>query len=334
MSEYHSKEYARRIGELLRYLKNNKIQQWEVGERLNYTSLSKAKNYENYPQNIIEKLNRKELYELILEEYGLLYEEKTGEIRPAGSSIVTTREKEDQYFIMYYYAFARDTVARAIVRIINNRHAVIDYRFDEHWEGTYEIIENYTFIYVEKRGEVTPVKKLICLFSGTKKSGRPYLLGTYSTVKRDGIPAAGKIFFERVGSDEIEMKIKSNVDPRIGYYLMNKVWVTETFTPNTLDDITGTYRLIRRFTSDYYLFYPKANSELEKAHLCCDADSRAVLSIKGMTYTGFIKPADSHSVRIEVNSIPGFSEKFTDTIILFVNLSKSKYDPFYLCVGI
>lgn len=334
MDSLRQKDFASRISKILEYLKNNKIYQVEVSERLNYTSLSKAKNYERYPQNIIEKLTRKELYEILLKEYGLEYIESTGKVSPLGKEIIKDKESEDTYFIMYYFAFARDTVSRAIVRIINNRYAIIDYRFDEHWEGSFEIIENYTFIYVEKMGEVTPVKKLICLFSGTKKSGRPYLLGTYSTVKRDGIPAAGKIFFERVQKNEIERKIKSKVDPRITYLLLNKVWVTDTFTPNTLDDLTNTFRLIKHFASDFYLFYPKINKELLKAELSCNEESRATLSIKGMVYNGSVKPIDSHTVRIELGSNTGFSEKYEDRIILLINLSKSKYEPFYLCVGI
>jgi len=334
MVQYSSKEYAERIDIILEYLKKNKISQYEVEERLNYTSLSKAKNWDKYPQNIIEKLTRQELFEKLLKEYGLIYSEKSHSVKPRGIEIVKEREEDDQYFIMNYFAFARDTIGRAIVRIINNRHAVIDYRFDEHWEGTFEIIENYTFISVEKGGEVTPVKKLICLFSGTKKTGRPYLFGTYSTVKRDGIPAAGKVFFEKVEKNQIDRVLKSDVDPRIYHYLLNKVYVTETFTPNTLDDISTTFRMINRFASQYYLFYPKANNELIRSDLSCTLESRASLTIKGMTYSGFLKPVDNHTIRMEFSANPGFAEIYANSIVLFTNISKSIYDPFYLCVGI
>ncbi len=328
-------DYAARIEIILKYLKVNKISQYEVEERLNYTSLSKAKNFKKYPQSVIEKLTRKELYERLLEEYGIRFNEESQQIEPIGTEIVKEEEgKEDQYYIMHYFAFARDTIARAIVRVVSNRYAIIDYRFDEHWEGSYEVIENYTFISVEKKGEVTPVKKLICLFTGTKKTGRPYLFGTYSTVKRDGIPAAGKIFFERVEKNQIENKIKKEVDPRITSYLLNTVWVTETFTPNTLDNLSNAYRLINRFSSKYYLFYSKANGELVRAELTCDKTSRCNLFIKDMTYYGSYKPVDNHTIKIELSANSGFSEIFVDSIILFSNMSKSKYDPFYLCHGI
>lgn len=335
MSQLNAEVYATRIGTILGYLKKNKISQYEIEERLNYTSLSKAKNYQKYPQIVIEKLTRKELYEKLLQTYGLRFNENTQKVEPAGQEIATDNSTaDDQYFIMHYFAFARDTIARAIVRVVSNKHAIIDYRFDEHWEGSYEVIENYTFLCMEKKGEVTPVKKLICLFTGTKKSGRPYLFGTYSTVKRDGIPAAGKIFFERVEKEQIEKKIKKEVDPRITSYLLNTVWVTETFTPNTLDNLSNTYRLISRFSSRYYLFYSKANGELVRADLTCEKTSRCNLLIKDLTYYGSYKPVDNHTIKIELNANTGFSEIFVDSIILFSNMSKSKYDPFYLCHGI
>jgi len=332
--ESAQKGYAKRINTIIEYLKGNKISQYEIEERLNYTSLSKAKNFEKYPQTIIEKLSRKELYEKLLTEYGLIYDEKSGKVVPGTIKKTKDNDEEDQYFIMYYYAFLRDLIARAIVRIINNRYAIIDYMYDEHWEGVYEIIENYTFISVQKEGEVTPVKKLICLFSGTKKTGRPFLIGTYSTVKRDGIPAAGKIFLERVNKNDINKKLKADVDHRIANFLLNKVYVTETFTPNTLDDLPTAFWMIRKFTSEYYLFYPKANNELIRSELICYEDSRAELTIKGMTYKGFLQPVDNHTIRIELSSKTGFSQIYSDNVILFLNTDKANYDPFYLCSGI
>ncbi|MFO7852662.1 MAG: hypothetical protein ACQERS_10535 [Bacteroidota bacterium] len=332
--EIPQKEYAQRISIILEYLKNNKISQYEIEDRINYTSLSKAKNFEKYPQTIIEKLNRKELYEKLLVEYGLLYDEKSGKVTPGDIKKSKDNDDEDQYFIMYYFAFLRDLIGRAMVRIINNKLAIIDYQYDEHWEGIYEIIENYTFISVQKQGEVTPVKKLICLFSGTKKTGRPFLLGTYSTVKRDGIPAAGKVFFERVNKNDINKKLKADVDHRIANFLLNKVFVTETFTPNKLDDLPTAYWMIKKFASEYYMFYPKANKELIRSELTCCEDSRAVLNIKDMTYMGFMQPVDNHTLRIELSSKTGFSQLYYDNIILLLNINKANYDPFFLGSGI
>ena len=327
------KEYADRISIIINFLKNNKVSQYEIEDQLNYTSLSKAKNYEKYPQTIIEKLSRKELFEKMLETYGLSYDEKTGTVTKGTEVKSTERSDDNQYFIMYYFAFLRDVIARAKVRVVNHKRAIIDYRYDEHWEGTYETIENYTFIYVQKMGEVTPVKKLICLFSGTKKTGRPYLLGTYSTVKRDGIPAAGKVFFERVNKTDINKKFKAEVDPRISYFLLNKVFVTETFTPNTLDDMSTGYSLIKKFASEYYLFYPKGN-ELIKSELTCYKDARAELNIRGMSYYGVVHPIDNHTIKIKLNSKTGFSQVYYDSIILILNTLKANNDPFYLCSGV
>ncbi|MFZ0282175.1 MAG: hypothetical protein WAL29_11025 [Bacteroidales bacterium] len=330
-----SRTYAERITVILDYLKSQKVKQYKVEERLNYTSLSKAKNYVRYPQMIIEKKTREELFHELLVEFGLVYDEITESVVKTGEVISNRRDNAILYYIMYYYAFARATVGKAMVRILNNYRVIMDYELDEHWEGTYEVIENYSFLMMEKIGGVTPVKKLICLFSGTKRTGRPILLGTYSTIKRDGIPAAGKILFERVYDEEsLEKMIRKDVDPRITYYLFNAVWVTDTFTPNTLNDISKTYQHIKRFASDYYLFYPRANKELIRAALKCEDNSVALLNINTVNFYGHFGPIDNHTLKFEFSANIGISDLFTDTLILFVNTSKSKFEPFYICYGL
>ena len=335
MEASNAKIFAERIKIALKYLKEIKISQFEIEEQLNYTSLSKAKNYSRYPQQIIERYTREELFNKILDEYGLAFNAENNSVFKKDSKIKTPSSNTSLNYIMYYYAFARETVGKAIVRIINDKKVVIDYRYDEHWEGTFQVIENYTFIDVEKTGGVTPVRKLICLFSGTRKTGRPILLGTYSTIKRDGFPAAGKIVFERVDDKSLlATKIKNKADPRIAYYLMNKVWVAETFTPNTLDNLSQSYKLINRFEGNYLLFYPKSNKEIEKGELTCNNDSSLHLSIKNMTYSGVMNPVDNHTMRLELNDDAGFSEVIENRISLLMETSKSKYEPFYHCVGI
>ncbi len=335
MEASNAKIFAERIKIVLKYLKEIKISQFEIEEQLNYTSLSKAKNYSRYPQQIIERYTREELFNKILDEYGLAFNSESNSVFKKDSKIHGSPSNTSLNYIMYYYAFARETVGKAIVRIINDKKVVMDYRYDEHWEGSFQVIENYTFIDVEKTGGVTPVRKLICLFSGTRKTGRPILLGTYSTIKRDGFPAAGKIVFERVDDKAmLATKIKNKADPRIAYYLMNKVWVSETFTPNTLDNLSQSYKLINRFAGSYLFFYPKRNNEIEKGELIFNNDSSLHLSLKNMTYSGITNPVDNHTLRLELNDDAGFSEVVENRISLLMETSKSKYEPFYHCVGI
>jgi len=330
-----SKTFAERITVILDYLKTQKISQYEVEERLNYTSLSKAKNYDKYPQAVIERKTREELFNLLIAEYGLYYDEVNESLTQIGEEKHVQRGENVLYYVMYYYAFARAKVGKAMVRIINNKHVIMDYEFEEHWEGTYEVIENYSFLTMEKTGGVTPVKKLICLFSGTKKTGRPILLGTYSTIKRDGFPAAGKILFERVFNKKtMEKKIKSEIDHRISFYLMNKVLVAETFTPNTLDDLQHGYKIISKFAGKYYLFYPRSDLEVVKIEMECRDDSGVLLYFNNITYPGSIIPVDNHTLKIEVSDEDRFSESIGNRIIIFLNTSKSEFYPFIYCVGI
>lgn len=335
MATYSAKVYADRIVKILAYLKEHKIPQCSVEHRINYTSLSKAKNYDRYPQTVIEKLTREELYHLLLKEFGLMYHEETNSVMPQKRDIRKSRDESTLYYIMYYYAFLRQTVGKAIVKIINMNRVIMDYRLYEHWEGTCQVIENYTFMMMEKIGEVTPVQKLVCLFSGTKKTGRPILLGTYSTIKRDGIPAAGKILFERVYDKKtLNKKIKSETDPRIAFYLMNQVMVTETFTPNTLDDLHLWFKLVNRFAGQYYFFYPNASLEVVRAEMTWYDDSRIEVDFAKISYSGSAKPLDPHTLKLELSDEASYSDIFEARIVLFMNISKSMSDPFYQCVGI
>ena len=335
MTTSSAKVYAERVGRILAYLKEQKIPQCEVEQRINYTSLSKAKNYNRYPQTVIEKLTREELYNLLLKEFGLMYDENTDSVVQLKGDIRKTRDESTLYYIMYYYAFLRQTVGKAIVKIINMNRVIMDYRLYEHWEGTCQVIENYTFMMMEKTGEVTPVQKLVCLFSGTKKTGRPILLGTYSTIKRDGIPAAGKILFERVyDKKSLNKKIKSETDPRIAFYLMNQVMVTETFTPNNLDDLHIWFKLVNRFAGQYYFFYPNASREVIRAEMIWYDDSRIELNFAKISYAGSAKPLDPHTLKLEISDEAGYSDILEARIVLFMNISKTLTNPFYNCVGI
>jgi len=335
MASQREQIVAQKIRRVLEYLKDNKINQCAIENRLNYTSLSKAKNIKKYPQKIIERKTRSELLDELLDEYGLEIVEQTDEIIPKEDNICTKNTNNTIYYIMYYYAFLREVVDKAIVKIINKKEVVIDYRLDEHWEGTYEIIENYTFIQLEKLGGTTPVKKLICLFTGTEKFGRPILIGTYSTVKRDGFPAAGKILFEKIKYEkDIENKIKNDVDPRIAFFLKNKVFVSESFTPNSIDELDTTYKLHQRYSGLYYFLYPKNNDQHVKAELVWKKDSQINLVINKITYKGYAEALNNHSFKLEVKDRAGFSNLSQDSIIIFINMAITEYDPYYPGVGI
>ncbi|MDN5204296.1 hypothetical protein QQ008_23085 [Fulvivirgaceae bacterium BMA10] len=335
MNEINGKILSERIGKVLDYLKENKITQYEVEQQLNYTSLSKAKNYARYPQAIIERKTRAELLEDLLTEYRLIYDEEFDRVKSENDKVHVNPVDHTLYYIMYYYAFARDTIGKAIVKIINKKRVEINFPQDEHWEGRFEVVENYTFIEAEKLGDYTRVKKLICLFSGTEKFGRPILLGTYSTVKRDGYPAAGSVLFEKVEQKELlEKKVKSETDPRIAYYLTNKVFIADTFTPNSLDNLRSEFRLLARYAGDYHFFYLHNNKKISKYDLIMTSDSKVKLNFEGVMYTGYYKFLDHHTIKLELTDGARFSHMTDDTIIIYLNTINASYNPFLYCVGI
>lgn len=330
MNDSNGKILAERIHRVLSYLKSKKVTQYEVERKLNFTSLSKAKNFDRYPQPVIERKTRAELLHNLLAAYSLAYNEDLDVIEESIEETEPSYKPETIYYIMYYYAFARDTIDKAIIKIIDKRKVAIDYRLDEHWEGTYEVIENYTFIDVVKLGDTTPVRKLISLFSGTMKYGRPILLGTYSTVKRDGYPAAGTIVMEKVKSSTVDKSLKSEVDPRISCYLANKVMVTETFTPNNLDGLNSSYSLIKSYSGSYYFFYPKDN-DLVRAELLLGNDSFSSLIMNGIKYSGHFMLLDVHTIKIELNdNALGFSHTAKENLTMLINTKNQSLSPFYM----
>src|SRR5699024_5372560 len=120
--------------------------------------------------------------------------------------------------------------------------ATIDFCDPNHtpaiWRGNFEVIENFTFLYVEKKENTTPVKALYSFFSGTIKLGRPILIGTYSTIKRDGSPTAGNIVMEKaeIKEDGIK-KIMNDTDPKITAFLLGKNFTLKTLTPPTISNL-------------------------------------------------------------------------------------------------
>lgn len=328
------KELAQVIEKILTYLKTLKITQSEIEDQLNYTSLSKAKNFDKYPQSVIEKKTRAELVSLLLSIYDLSYDKNTDVITRGTGNAPTEAANQKMVYIMYYYAFARETVGKAIIQIYNRKKVTIEYPMNEYWEGQYEVIENYTFIQAVKKGDTTPVKKLICLFSGTEKHGRPLLMGAYSTVKRDGFPVAGNVVLELMHTKkEIDNRLKSNVDPRIAYFLNDKVIVTETFTPNTLDNLSKDFKFIHQYAGQYKFYY-RHNDKVLKGKLELLKSGSAHILISSISYQGIFKLLDSHTIKIIVKDASEFSHIVKEESDIILKTNSPLHSPFYVGSGV
>ena len=330
MDEKNGRVLADRISKVLIHLKSKKITQYEVEQKLNFTSLSKAKNYGRYPQPVIEKKTRVELLDELLATYHLSYDEKLDEVTDLGDENLTNTDPDVIQYIMYYYAFARNTIDKAIVRIVGKRKVFIDYRLAEHWEGQYEVIENYIFINAVKLGDTTPVKKMISLFTGTMRYGRPVLLGTYSTVKRDGYPAAGKVVFVKYEDENIERALKESVDPKISYYIKKDVITTETFTPNHIDNLSKDYKLIESYSGNYVFLYSK-NETILQEELLINPDGTVFLSLSNVRYRGAFRLLNSHTLEIRMDDNEhSYSYGPTESITIMINTKNVTHQPFYL----
>lgn len=332
--DYSNKEVAARINSAIIYLKSQKISQQDIESRINYTSLSKAKNFEKYPQPVIEKKTRAELLELLFSEFSLYYNEANERVEPNDDATVKSSFSDIQYFIMHYYAFARGVVDRALVQIVNKRKVIMDYRIQEHWEGTYNIVENYTFIEVTKMGYATPVKKLLSLFSGTMKYGHNYLLGTYSTVKRDGFPAAGRVILEKAETKtEADLVLNRDSDYRIVSYLKDNVYITKLTSPKTLDDIVSTHHThYLKLVGSYKFILPNKQNSWLVTELIIKKDFSANMEINDVQYNG-------HSNFININVLNlKFTRKNQDSVSIrkeilnmHINVRRTSADNVYVC---
>ena len=319
----NNKRAAELIVQTLQYLKSNKISQKAAGDRINYTSLSKAKDHLKYPQVVIEKKTRKEVLEALFEEFGLSYDELKDTI--VVSAIKTPQRPLDtMHYLMYYYSFARERIGMAWVQIIEKKKVLIDYRLEEHWEGHFEVVENYSFISAEKRGITTPVKKLICLFSGTTKYGRPILLGTYSTVKRDGFPAAGKVLLERVPDKKSALeKFDQEVDFRIINYLMDTVFTTLTYTPNNLEQLPKA-NLIGGIDGQYKVEIRSAQGQVKMTFYLTIFNSRRVrFSFNNTEYIGQLEVLDLINIKMDLKAKVDPKQSSPTLFFFFLKLKSS-----------
>lgn len=238
-----SREAARRIQITIEYLKTFNIRQKDIAQKISYTSLSKAKNFENYPQTIIENKSRQDLLSELFDAYNITFNDKEDTVQPLLSKPVIEKcRREISFYVIYYYALAKGIVGKGIVSIIDRNKAKIEFLDPNFtlsvWEGSFEVIESYTFMNVIKQGDSTPVKAMYSLFSGTIKYGRPVLLGTYCSIKRDGYPTAGEVVLENVGAWEIALeKMQSPTDTRIVTFLEKKNFTVPCHTPVDLDDL-------------------------------------------------------------------------------------------------
>ena len=334
MNSINARVAAERIGKVLDFLKEMKVHQQEIQEKLNYTSLSKAKNFAKYPQKIIERRTRAELLEQLLEQFGLDYDEEYDVVvKLKDGDLKKSYHPELVFYMMYYYAFARKTIGKAIIKVINKKRVGIHYQIDEYWEGVYDIVENYTFIEAQKIGIATPVKKLICLFTGTKKFGRPILLGTYSTVKRDGFPAAGRVLLERMLDENYaHQKLEASVDPRIKAYLQRSVMISETFTPNTLDELNTHFEHLYHISGEYILLFPGKANQWQEGSLHIKEDAFASLQTHDLSFQGYARFLDLNTLKIEFDVESVYLNQLEGQIIIQVNTRK-KFDHLFYATG-
>lgn len=307
MKSLRLNDYALLIERLLSFLKEHKISQSSISERINYYSLSKAKNIERYPQKIIEGKNREELFTTILNAYDLKYDVE-GDVFTSIEKEFTQgfHKVETIYYVLYYFSYAKKIIGKGLVTIKEKKWVTIDFNDVNHtpsfWKGTFDVVESYTFLYLEKQGDTTPIRAFYSFFSGTIKHGRPILIGTYSTIKRDGSPTAGSIIMEKVESQENAMeKINSTTNSKVTSFLLNKNFTIETVTPSSLDDLPKLL-ISESFVGTYKFYWPYRNGTILNGTLLIEETSEVEATFENKIFNGSVAHIDNNTLHIKLKN--------------------------------
>lgn len=307
MKHLSQREYAELIDKVLDFLKEHKISQNSISERINYYSLSKIKNSKKYPQKIIEGKNRYEIFTEILDVYGLKYDYEEDLFTGVGGEFKVSTIKDNAiYYVLYYFSFAKQFVGKGLVTITDKKWVTLEFNDPNHtfafWRGTFEVVESYTFLYLEKKGNTTPVKALYSFFSGTIKHGRPVLIGTYSTIKRDGSPTAGNVVMEKVSTKDFgSKKILDDTDPRVTAFLLNKNFTLETITPPTISDLPKLL-LNNLFVGNFIFYWPYKNGRILNGKMTIKETAEIIATFENLIFKGTVKLNDHNTLYLKLKN--------------------------------
>lgn len=300
LSKDKNDKLAKQIALVLDFLKINKnLTGKQIELESNLSQLSKAKNPE-YRIN-----NREKLLEHLLTFYNLELNLERNDIsyRPETSN-------STKYYIIYYYLKEKRTIKKGIMKVRNWKDAEAfffnaDYSITEiTWKGKYSVIESNTFIELEKRGpnetDATPLKTLMCLYSGTEKINHPFLIGTYSAVRKNNIPTGGKVLLERIDSFDLALNyLKENINPLIINFLAETNIVGETVTPDRIEELPLTY-ITNKFIGDYKLYFPEFNGTINEGSVIIDASNVVKLSMQEKILEGKVNIMSLNTMRLEL----------------------------------
>lgn len=320
------KEYADLIRKAIDFLKEKKINQGSVEEKINYYSLSKAKNSLKYSQKTIEGKDRREVLYKIIDAYHIQYNPETNSFEATkGHFDKTSYTEPDIYYVLYYFSLAKQVVGKGLVTIREKKWATIDFCDPNHtfslWQGNFEVIENFTFLNVEKKGNTTPLKALYSLFSGTIKLGRPILIGTYSTIKRDGSPTAGNVVMEKVKTKEDGLaKVNGATNPKITAFLLDKNLTLKTLTPPTIDNLPKPL-IVQSYVGDFLFYWPYKMNRILSGKLTINENTEAIASFERMLFKGRVSLSDHNTLYLNLrNSIIKGNSK-SNNIHVYLNIN-------------
>ncbi|MEO0684553.1 MAG: hypothetical protein AAFY76_05775, partial [Cyanobacteria bacterium J06649_11] len=210
--------------------------------RIEYTSLSKARNfprYRNLKSDLIGGQSMGDVHQNIFEKYPLELNTETNDIQiiVEGSQNGNGRlapTKEVIPYVYYYYTDSIQGVNKGILlfherggielRVFSPR----DVSQSVSWFGTYKFSGMYLFVEVET-GKANQFKSLQTYFSGVPSIWQKFYVGTYNGIRADGTLFVGKGLLQKVSSEEEAIEyLHKESDPKIANFLEGEVLSVET----------------------------------------------------------------------------------------------------------
>lgn len=223
---------SRYINLALIALKKQGITQQEVGEKIEFSSLSKAKKfsqYKNRNSNLIGGKSLNEVLHNIVEAYSLHLDDKKANFIISDSSILhndlAQKNALESCYLFHYYTDSVNGINRGILSFKTSGEVVLtiispfNKELRNTWKGTFKFTNMYLFVELNS-GSDSSFTSLHTYFAGIANTWLDYFQGTYNGIRADGTLLVGKSLLERVVDEQKANElIHEPIDDRVKRFL-------------------------------------------------------------------------------------------------------------------
>ncbi|MEO0899614.1 MAG: hypothetical protein AAFY71_24605 [Bacteroidota bacterium] len=230
------------IDKALSILKKQGISQSEVEYKIDFTNLSKARNflkYRNLKSDLIGGQSLGNILNKIFDAYPLELNEQTNtvQLNPNGKlngQNGIEKTKDITHYVYYYYTDSVKRINKGII-LFKSRGEVelrvfspVNITQSVSWYGTFRFGGMYLFIEVQT-GDTNQFKSMHSYFSGIPRIWQNYYVGIYNGIRADGTLLVGKSLLQKVESREAAYEaLGQETDPIITNFLEGEILSVKT----------------------------------------------------------------------------------------------------------